>query len=144
MNPNDTIIIPKYTGHLSVRGVGRVGTYESAVRRHRSRARQHWVIEEELPEVKITTGVTDGRPWEARTKQEAREDLGHFKSKAAAIQFLTDYAKAHNLQMQGDISGYPWLVVPAEEAVGSGISREAYECLYLPRNYGAHTPGKLP
>lgn len=112
---NEVVIVPKYTGKFSVSGIGRVGTYAAAKRGHYCRPRRYWVIEEELPEVRITHGVTDGVTWESRTKQEAREDLGHFKTKTTAIQFLADYAQAHGLQMQGDLNGYPWLEVPTEE-----------------------------
>lgn len=31
-----------------------------------------------------------------------------------------------------------------KETSRTGITKEAYECLYLPRHYGSHIPGKLP
>lgn len=30
------------------------------------------------------------------------------------------------------------------KAPSSGITKEAYECMYLPQQYGSHEPGKLP
>lgn len=100
----------RHTGQLSVAPRGRVGTYERARAARRCRARHHWVIEEGLVEVKVTRGMQEnGLEWEQRTKSEEREDLGQFKTKTAAIKFLSDYAAANGLPMQGNITGYPWL-----------------------------------
>ena len=103
----------RYTGHLSVSPVGRVGSYDSAVRRHVSRARHHWVIEETLPEVKITHGTdASGRQWESRNHTEEREDLGTFKTKTAAINKLKEIADAQGLKLEGDPTGYPRVNLP--------------------------------
>jgi hypothetical protein len=111
MNPKTDTIIPRHTGVFRVSGVGRVGTYEAARAARRCRARRYWVIEEELPQVVVTQEVHDGATWESRTKQAVREDFGHFKTKTLAIQFLVDYANAHGLKLEGDITGYPTLKV---------------------------------
>lgn len=107
-----TTIIPQHTGILSVSPRGRVGSYESAVRRHRCRARHHWVIEEDLHEVLVTTGEDERGKWEQRTKQVERTDCGTFKTKTAAIQFLCAYAAKHGLVMEGNLEGYPRLQIP--------------------------------
>lgn len=57
---------------LSVMGVGRVGTYENAVKNHRSRNRRYWVI-----------AYFDNRD-KTRLGYRAVEDSPHFKTKSEA------------------------------------------------------------
>jgi hypothetical protein len=106
MNPKTDILIVRDSGIFSISPVGRIGTYESAVRRHRSRARKYWIIEEAMT---IPVSNFDGS---GRKSALEREDLGHFKTKKAAIQFMVDYAAAHpGARLEGDPQGYPRLIV---------------------------------
>jgi hypothetical protein len=61
---------------LSVMGVGRVGTYENAVKNHRSRNRRYWVI-----------AYFDNRD-KAWLGYQAVEDSPHFKNKGEAESYL--------------------------------------------------------
>lgn len=112
MNPKTDIIVARHTGRFRISPVGRVGTYESAVRRHRCRARKYWIIEEELPEVVIEQHEENGMKWESRRKEATREDFGKFKTKTLAIQFMKDYAEAHpGVVLEGDLTGYPRMIL---------------------------------
>lgn len=77
-------IEPKFTGRFSVGGVGRVGSYESAVRSKRCRARKYWAIFEDLPK---PVERIEGN-WRAIIIREERTDAGKFKSKTQADEFL--------------------------------------------------------
>ncbi len=67
---------------VSVSGVGRVGSYTSAVQRHRSRARKYWVVT-----------YYDGTRSETGYKQTTVEELGHFKTAAQAAVTAVEFAR---------------------------------------------------
>lgn len=87
-------ITPLYTGRLSLRGVGRVGHYESAVSRQRCRARKYWAIFEwDDADITLEGGTVRKRGDVERT------DLPTFKTKLGATKYLRDYAALHKLEI---------------------------------------------
>lgn len=66
------------SNRLSVMGVGRVGTYENAVKNHRSRNRRYWVIAYFDNRLKSLLG------------NKAVADSPHFKTKSEAEKYLSD------------------------------------------------------
>lgn len=97
-------ITPKHTGVFNVNGVGRVWP-----RSRRSRNRHHWIIQEDLGGPK-SVQQPDGTL--ATMWSECRDDFGQFRTKYEAIKFMREAAVASGGRMEGDMSGYPRLIVP--------------------------------